>query len=137
MDWDYEEDKERIEKAALENYKEFHDNVCVVCGKENAGPYDLCKACQNEPIPDYEAFHIVQLFGLLHTTTLKEMDMEMCKAYDEGDPRPVVQKLRSYCFGFGTPGRLYYNDRKGKADRKNKLTPGSPADLLKKYGGAD
>lgn len=112
----------------------FKDGVCVVCGSKDAGYYDLCPNCQDKPIPDYEAFHVAQLFNVLHKAVLSDMMIQLSKAYDAGNGQEATAAYKDYCFSYGTPGRLYYNDQKVKADRVKDPTPGSLRYMLKVYG---
>lgn len=112
----------------------FKNGVCVVCGSKDAGYYDLCPNCQDKPIPDYEAFHVAQLFNVLHKAVLSDMMIQLSKAYDAGNGQEATAAYKEYCFSYGTPGRLYYNDQKAKADRVKDPTPGSLCYMLKVYG---
>lgn len=85
MEWNYEESLKGIAKASVENWKALKDGVCVVCGSKDAGYYDLCPNCQDKPIPDYEAFHVAQLFNVLHKAVLSDMMIQLSKAYDAGN----------------------------------------------------
>ena len=123
MEWNYEESLKGIAKASVENWKALKDGVCVVCGSKDAGYYDLCPNCQDKPIPDYEAFHVAQLFNVLHKAVLSDMMIQLSKAYDAGNGQEAT-----------TAGRLYYNDQKAKADRVKDPTPGSLCYMLKVYG---
>lgn len=134
MEWNYEESLKSIAKANFDSWKAIRYGNCVVCGSADAGYYDLCQSCQDKPIPDYDAFHIRQLFSCLHKAALSDMEVKMCNAYEAGNATQAVQAYRDYCFSFGTPGRLYYNNCKEKADRRNDLTPGCLAWLLKEMG---
>ena len=106
----------------------------MVCGSKDAGYYDLCPNCQDKPIPDYEAFHVAQLFNVLHKAVLSDMMIQLSKAYDAGNGQEATAAYREYCFSYGTAGRLYYNDQKAKADRVKDPTPGSLCYMLKVYG---
>ena len=77
MEWNYEESLKGIAKASVENWKALKDGVCVVCGSKDAGYYDLCPNCQDKPIPDYEAFHVAQLFNVLHKAVLSDMMVQL------------------------------------------------------------
>lgn len=134
MEWNYEESLKGIAKASVENWKALKDGVCVVCGSKDAGYYDLCPNCQDKPIPDYEAFHVAQLFSVLHEAVLSDMAVQLSRAYDAGNGQEATAAYKDYCFSYGTPGRLYYNDQKVKADRVKDPTPGSLRYMLKVYG---
>lgn len=129
-----EDSRRNIREANRKAYHDFRDGICIVCGKKTAAPFDLCEKCQDEPIADYNAFHIGQLFGLWFKVELMEMDQDMCRAYDEGYPAEALQRLRDFCYSYGTPGRLYYCDRLEKAKRASNLNPGSPAGIMKEWG---
>lgn len=134
MEWDYEKGLEGIATASVENWKSIRYGECIICGNKDIGYYDLCQNCYDKPIPDYNAFHVGQLFSTLHKAVLLDMEKKMCCAYNDGDARPAVQAYRDFCFSYGTPGRIYYNDQKQKANRSKNPTQGSPADLLKRFG---
>lgn len=134
MEWDYKEELKGIAKASIESWEMLRDGVCVVCGSTEAGYYDLCQDCYDKPIPDYEASHVARMFSILHSAVLSDMAKQLSSAYDEGKAAEATAAYKDYCFSFGTPGRLYYNEQKSKADRTEDPTPGSLRHLLKVYG---
>lgn len=111
-------------------YNDIRYGTCILCGSQDAGPYDLCTACQDKPIPEYDAFHVGQLFSVLHQADISDFQLKLSRSWPDGDHRKAVQEYRDYCFSFGTPGRLYYNELRRKAKRAKDPTPGSPAHLI-------
>ena len=101
MEWNYEESLKGIAKASVENWKALKDGVCVVCGSKDAGYYDLCPNCQDKPIPDYEAFHVAQLFNVLHKAVLSDMTVQLSRAYDAGNGQEATAAYKDYCFSYG------------------------------------
>lgn len=95
MEWNYEESLKGIAKASIENWKALKDGVCVVCGSKDAGYYDLCPNCQDKPIPDYEAFHVAQLFNVLHKAVLSDMMVQLSKAYDAGNGQEATAAYKN------------------------------------------
>lgn len=65
---------------------------------------------------------------------LKDGVCVVCGSKDAGNGQEATAAYREYCFSYGTPGRLYYNDQKAKADRVKDPTPGSLCYMLKVYG---
>lgn len=115
-------------------YDEIRYNKCIVCDGTCAGSYDLCENCENASLTDTQVFHICQLFGCRNKAAISNFDLDMSQSYREGIPEEAVQAFKDFCYSFGTPGILYYSERKKRADRSNDPTPGSPYYLIKTYG---
>lgn len=130
------EERERIRSASMEAYKGTRYGTCIICGRKDPGPYDLCNDCQDKPIPDYDALHISQLFSLLHKAELLEAEIRLSQMCPDGNIKKAVNEYRDFCFSFGTPGRLYYNGLLEKAERNKEPTQGSLLYILKIYGNA-
>lgn len=118
----------------IDMYNETRYNECIVCGNTDAGDYDLCKNCESTSLTDTQVFHICQLFGYRNKVAISNFDLDMSQCYNEGFPEKAVQAFKDFCYSFGTPGILYYSERKKRADRISSPTPESPYYLIKTYG---
>lgn len=123
-----------ISQSNIDMYNELREQSCIICGSRDAGSYDLCESCQHKQLTDNQAFHICQLFSYKNKAVLHTLESDMCASYNEGIPEQSVQDYKNYCYGHGTPGILYYSERKQRADRQEDPTPGSQTDLLKRFG---